>query len=282
MMLNRRDWLLTTLSALAASPLLRAAGDAPPVRILFFGNSFTYYNDLPETTRDLLRTSGVLSPMTDSYAQPGYYLTDHVHDAGAMTRLKRGAPDGKPWDVLVLQEQSMLHSLVHKDPQSARLGAGSISRLLSAANEANPACLVVILQVWSRHPRLWATKDECAVASGTSAADATTNIHRGAVATVAEARKYENGMRTLISPVGDFWQLAREKHPALPLYLDDGHHPDKLGTLLCALVLAGTIGGRQAIERTTWTDNVPEHQHQFETLKKLVLAHPEIFKLAGE
>ncbi len=282
MMLNRRDWLLTTLSALAAMPLLRAADEAPPVRILFLGNSMTFYDDLPELTRDLLRTSGVLSPMADSYAQPGYYLRDHAQDLSATTRLKRGAPDGKPWDVLVLQEHSMLHSQVHKNPEYARLAAGPISRLCTTAREANPACLVVILQVWSRHPRLWAAKDQYAMESGASAADATAHIHRGAVTTVAEARKYEGGVRTLISPVGDFWQLAREKHPALPLYLDDGYHPDKLGTLLCALVLAGTIGGRQAIERTTWSDNVPEHQHQFETLKKLVLAHPEIFKLAGE
>jgi hypothetical protein len=45
-------------------------------------------------------------------------------------------------------------------------------------------------------------------------------------------------------------------------------------------VLTGTIGGRQAIEKTTCPESVPEGE--FQMLKKLVLDHPEVFKQAGE
>ena len=51
-------------------------------------------------------------------------------------------------------------------------------------------------------------------------------------------------------------------------------------SLVSALVLAGTIGGRQAIEKTTCPEGVSEAD--FQKLQKLVLDHPEVFKQAGE
>jgi hypothetical protein len=277
---NRRRWLLSVFSAVLAGRASGAASEAPPVRILFLGNSLTYYDNLPHVTRDVLGRSGMLSPMVDAYAQPSYYLSDHVKDVSATARLKRGAPDGNPWDVLVLQEQSTLHAQVCLNSTYTIQAAGAVRELLERAREANPDCLVVLMQVWSRHQRMWDAKDDHALLSGTSAAAATVNIHRGTVITLTEAKKHEGPVRMLISPVGDFWQLAREKHPKMPLYEDDGQHPTRLGTSLCALVLTGTIGGRQAIEKTTCPESVPEGE--FQMLKKLVLDHPEVFKQAGE
>jgi hypothetical protein len=277
---NRRRWLLSAFFALLAQGVSSAANEAPPVRILFLGNSLTYYNILPEVTRDVLARSGVLSPIIDSYAQPGYYLGDHIKDVSATARLKRGAPDGNPWDVLVLQEQSMLHAELCLNAMYTLQAVGPVREFLERAREANPDCLVVLMQVWSRHQRRWDAKDEHAVITGSSAAEATVNIHRGTVTTLKEAKKHEGAVRILISPVGDFWQLAREKYPKMPLYEEDDHHPARLGTSLSALVLAGTIGGRQAIEKTTCPEGVPEAD--FQKLQKLVLDHPEVFKQAGE
>jgi len=277
---TRREWLRSLLGLAAVRPLLRAAPEPPPpVRVLFLGNSMTYFHHLPETVREVLGRSGVLAAVVDSYAQPAFHLSDHAHDSGATTRLKRGAPDGAPWDVLVLQEQSMVHSQVGREPRHAREAAGPVGRLLTAAREANPDILVVMTQAWTRHPMLWASKDAEALASGASAEEAATNIHRGMALTVDEARKAEPNVRVLISPAGDFWKLAREADPKLPLYAPDGHHPDVLGTFLTSLVIAATIGGRQVIERIECPKGMPKVH--FQVLKKTILDHPEVFQQAG-
>ncbi|MFN7564368.1 MAG: hypothetical protein ACK5TH_21535 [Prosthecobacter sp.] len=278
---TRREWLRSLLGFAVARPLLRAAPEPPPlVRILFLGNSMTYFHHLPETTREVLGRSSVLSAVVDSYAQPSFHLKDHVHDIGATTRLKRGAPDGAPWDVLVLQEQSMVHSQVGREPRHAREASGPVGRLLTAAREANPDMLVVMVQAWTRHPKLWPAQNAEALASGANVDEAAANIHRGLVLTLTEAIKVEPNVRVLVSPTGDFWKQVREVDPKLPLYAPDGHHPDELGTFLTSLVLAATIGGRQVIERTECPQGMPKAH--FQTLKKTILDHPELFQQAGQ
>ena len=81
--------------------------------------------------------------------------------------------------------------------------------------------------------------------------------------------------------MGDFWWLVQDLYPALPLYAEDGTHPDVLGTLLGAYVIAGTIGGREVIEQATWMPpDCPAAQVL--RVKKVVLDHPEVFKAAGK
>lgn len=53
-----------------------------------------------------------------------------------------------------------------------------------------------------------------------------------------------------------------------------------LGSILSALVIAGSIGGRNVIEQSNWTGDCPPSQ--VERVKKVLLDHPEVFKNAGK
>jgi len=274
---SRRRLLLAGLAACGWHA--HAADEVPHVRILFLGNSYMALNRLPGMVGELLLSSKVLAPHIGSNLQGNYTLAQHVADAEGLALLKKGADDGKPWDVIVVQEQSIISATAAIDAKTKELMDNGLSKLVSLAREVNPQVLVVDFQVWSRHPNLWKKQAPDALFTGKDPGEARARIHLANVNAVKAALEKNPGANVLVSPVGDFWWLVQDAYPALPLYVEDGTHPDVLGTLLSAYVIVGTIGGREVIEQATWLPDCPSAQAL--RVKKLVLDHPEVFKTAG-
>ena len=90
----------------------------------------------------------------------------------------------------------------------------------------------------------------------------------------------DSAARILISPVGDFWYRSSKDLPGVPLHRDDGSHPNQAGTWFKAMTLLGTIGGRECIVKANWKPELPAGAT--ESLKKLLLDHPEIFHNAAK
>ncbi len=253
---------------------------APHVRILFLGNSYTAHNQLPAMVGEVMLSSKVLSPHIGSYLQGSYKLEQHATDQAGLDLLKKGADDGKPWDVLVVQEQSVLSAIAAVHPDAKQAMNSGLTKLVAEAREVNPRILIIDFQVWARHEKLWKEKTPEALASGDNPAQAHARIHLANANAAAAAREKNPGAQIIVSPVGDFWWLVHDLYPALSLYDEDGTHPDMLGTLLSAYVIAGSIGGREVIEQATWMPDCPTVQ--VERVRKMVLDHPEVFKAAGK
>lgn len=257
------------------------AEGAPHVRILFFGNSYTAFNRLPAMVGELMLSSGMLAPHIGSNLEGSYTLERHTTNAEGLALLKKGADDGKPWDVLVVQEQSVVSAAAAVDADARQLMENGLAKLVKLARAHNPKILIVDFQVWARHEKLWQEKNADALLTGRSPAEARARIHQANAQAVKAVLEKEPGMKILISPVGDFWWLVHDLYPALSLYAEDGMHADVLGTLLSAYVIIGTIGGREVIEKATWMPaDCPTVQ--VERLRKMVLDHPEVFKAAGK
>lgn len=278
--------LLLRFAAVVAvgSSLAFGADPAPPqaphVRILFLGNSYMAINGLPAMVGELLLSSGLLAPHIASSLQPNYTLERHTTNAEGLALMKKGADDGKPWDVVVVQEHSVVSATAAVDDDARQLMQNGLSKLVKMAHELNPRVLVIDCAVWPRHENLWKTKDTDALLTGSSPAQARARLHVANQKAVAAARESNPGARILVSPVGDFWWLVHDLYPALPLYAEDGTHPDMLGTLLSAYVIAGSIGGREVIEQATWRPECPAVE--VERVRKMVLDHPEVFKAAAQ
>lgn len=276
---SRRKILLAGCAAFSCPGAASAQGEVPHVRILFLGNSYTAQNRLPAVVGEIMLSSRLLAPHIGSYLQGGHKLDQHATDKDALDLLKQGA-DGQPWDVVVVQEQSVLSAVAAVKPETRKLMSDGLSKLVAAARKVNPNVLIVNFQIWARHESLWQKPDNEAHFTGKDAAQAHAHIRRANANAVGDALKLHPNARILISPVGDFWKLTLETYPALPLYSEDGTHPDKLGTLLAGLVIAGTIGGREVIEQSTWIGDLPFSQ--VAKVKKVLLEHPEVFKNAGK
>lgn len=83
-----------------------ARSDRPGRRVLFVGNSLTYYNDMPDMVSRLAEGDHGARPLyAVSFTRPGWSLQRAARDAKLRRLLEEVS-----WDALVLQEQSGLAS----------------------------------------------------------------------------------------------------------------------------------------------------------------------------
>ncbi len=202
-----------------------------PLRVLFVGNSYTYFNDLPGLFRDVAKAGGV-AVRVGSVATAAAKLADHL----AKGRVAR-ALEQESWDWVVLQEQSTLgtnrfhqgRAVIH-DLQAFEKSAAALIDLVHESG-AQPAMLLT----WARRQ-----------------APANQAVLNEAIVRVAS----EAG--AVVVPAGPAWREALEAWAPLPLYQSDGAHPAPAGTYLVAYTLLRTLLGPASDEpRTDFSAFVP-------------------------
>ena len=221
-------------AAVAGSLLLIAiatgAGShrAPPPRsVLFIGNSYTYFNNLPELVGQI--ADGVAqgvgpAPSTGSMhtalcAAGGATLATHFADGRCGQMLA-----GRPWDLVILQEQS---TLGRPEPDD-RDGISDPRRTFwPGVRQWDDA----IRRRGARTGLLltWARRDRPEQQAHLTEAYVTIGRERGA----------------LVVPAGPAWQAFRRAHPRLPLHDEDGSHPGALGSYLTAVTVLSAILDRR-------------------------------------
>jgi hypothetical protein len=181
-------------------------------RVLFIGNSLTYYNDLPGMVAALSRAAGDTAPLVvGSLTAPGFALEDHLADGNASRAIATGG-----WNVVVLQQgPSSLPESRQILIRDTRIFAEQIR-----AVGAEPA----LYSVWPERSRF-------------NDFDRASESYRLAADTV-------DG---LLFPAGEAWRAAWRRDSTLPLYGPDEFHPSSLGTYLAALVIYARLRNRSAV-----------------------------------
>lgn len=198
-----------------AQPLPSRVADT--IRVLFIGNSYTYFNNLPEVLETIAADAGVMID-ADMHARGGATLRDHLADTTLPRRLQETR-----WDVVIIQEQSTLGlrqiegRATVADPESFLRHA---QRLISEVRAVNAQPFLLL--TWRQRQ---------------AAADEQDRL------THAYAQATEASGAALI-PVGLAWERARRERPDLELYASDGSHPSSTGTYLMARAVLATIAGR--------------------------------------
>src|ERR1051325_11623273 len=91
-------------------------------RILFLGNSYTYFNDLPAILSELAKSAHQCGVETRMVAPDGKPLKDHLQSSASHQAL-----DSQSWDFVVLQDQSTLGINFYFEGQT-RVGGDEIFR----------------------------------------------------------------------------------------------------------------------------------------------------------
>lgn len=215
-------WILVPLSATAQErettplrpPTEQQGSTTDPLRILFIGNSYTYYNDLPGTVRRLAASRQPAIEVIDAMVtRPGYSLDLHWRDEQVKNTIGSGtAIDGEAWDLVVIQEQSQA-------PLNKQQRMLDHARLL-ATKARSVGARPVLYMTWAP-------------------------LRRPAMIEIL-ATAYEDVGKAIeapVAPVGRAWQRAIEQRPDLRLHSPDGSHPAPTGTYLAACVLYATLTG---------------------------------------
>lgn len=188
------------------------------MRILFIGNSYTYYNDMPKMLLALATENGKTASV-DAVTKGGKRLYENLNEGDAEgAKIRELLAEGE-YDVLVLQEQS--HTPL-SDPKSFLDGARGLGMLVGAPR-------TVLYATWGR-------KDGCPLLDelGMTSLGMTMMLE-------LSYERMAKLMGATIAPVGRAFAAMTSEHPGLELYNEDMSHPSYMGSALAAIVLYKTI-----------------------------------------
>ncbi len=201
--------LLLTLAILSLASVTHATPADVPDRILFVGNSFTFYNNGIHTHyRNLVRSArpddagkGRVRIMTMSGAR----LPEHRAALESVL-------DGEPWHVVVLQGHSR----------------GPIEEVTAAPFRKAARQYVGEIRKHGAEPVFFMTWAYADVPEMTDSLDA-------AYRTIAEE------LDARVVPVGLAFEQATHERPDIDLYADDEQHPSLAGTYLAACMFYAAL-----------------------------------------
>jgi len=207
---------------------------SPPkasTRVLFIGNSLTFYNDLPEMFADLARSGGY-EVEVDMSAQGGWTLSDHAASTLTLDKIDQG------WDFVVLQEQSVIPSLAKEREEQMYPAVRFLHDKISEKN----ATLILFMT--------WGHRYGFPDAGFENFDEMQAQIYSGYTDIAAE-------LGIMVAPVGIAWQNGIKKDPQLNLWHMDGIHPSREGSYLSACVFYALIF-QKSPEGLTYTAGLSE------------------------
>jgi len=171
-----------------------------PLRTLFIGNSYTYYNDMPSMVAAFAASASQPLPVKD--LSRGAASLESLWGLPSTLRTIRN----EQWEIVVLQEQS------ERPIVSPRLMSQYVRLFDSAIKKVGAQTILFV--TWSRRAQP-KTQQTINAAYSKSAAE----------------------LGAVIAPVGPAWQIALDLDPTLSLYDADGHHPTRTGSYIAACTL---------------------------------------------
>ncbi|WP_286786263.1 MULTISPECIES: SGNH/GDSL hydrolase family protein [Pseudomonas] len=201
-----RQFFLTSFLFVTAVFSQAQAGE--PLQVLFVGNSYTFYNQLPLMVRQ----------MSVEAKQPRALEVKDVTVAGSSLKQHWARGDvqkvlaSQHWDYVVIQDFSLMPL---QDAESTRKYAGLVAQ---AARQAGAQPIFYLTWARQNDPSMQSTLD----------------------AVYTQVAKENHG---LLAPVGDAWKVALASQPQPTLFIADGSHPTYTGSYLAASVFYSLIYG---------------------------------------
>lgn len=195
------------------------------MKILFLGNSYTYFNDLPGMVQWVAEKAGI-DLQTDSVTRAGAYLHQFADPADELYTTWQNLYKQEEWDAVVCQNQSF-HPV--KDPAAFRQAALDVQVLCKSGQK------FVFYQTWA-----YKYGSDKLAGTGLTYDEMLTRM-MDSYAGAADA------VQGTVVPVGRTFGELRALHPEIELYNPDGSHPSPAGTYLAACLFLAVLSGHSPL-----------------------------------
>lgn len=203
-------------------------------KILFVGNSYTFFSDLPKLFRELAEENGKEVDVS-SVTKGGWSMIKYLDNGDEYSEKLNAAVEKAPYDTVILQDHSIASI---KSPESFADGMIRMREKFEGKTDR-----IILYQTWARkngnktlNENGW-ERDQ---------------MHE-TVTTAYRAIAAEIGAD--VSPVGECFYAVYEPHPEIELYDPDGSHPSYTGSALAAVCHYRAVFGE--LPKKTDTLNVP-------------------------
>jgi len=177
--------------------------------VLFVGNSFTYFNNLPQMV-SMISDSAHIKLVTKTSVGSGAKISDHWLGKGGLKT--KEIINKEKFDIVILQGQSMA-PMSH--PDSFIIYRKQFCNYVKE-NGAEP----FIFSSWAPQ-----------------------KLHKYQEELTRAYLKLSRKVNAKVLPIGPAWNLAQKLRPSIGLLISDGRHPSNLGTFLTACVITKTLTG---------------------------------------
>lgn len=225
-------------------PLAAQARDADSLRVLWVGNSYTYFNDMPAMVQQIAATQNMKLSCA-RFLKGGERFSGHLKNKDLLKALAAGG-----WDYVILQEQSSAPAMPTR--QVARDVYPCAHALDSLAHAASPDVQVIFYMTWGHKNGNRFPIPEYPVINNYE------TMQERLITSYLEMA-YDNDARC--APVGMAWRRVRAERPDYVLYRQDCFHPALPGSYLAANVIFTTIYGKAY--QTDCTMGLPSDQAEY-------------------
>jgi len=189
-----------------------------PLRVLFIGNSYTGFHNLPEIVAQIANSKN-RRLYYETVAPGGRNFESHWKEGNALTKIYKNK-----WDMVVFQNLSF-EPLIDPDNMN-EFG----TRFAKAVNETDAKIFYYL--TWTYESELERLKDKAWFSEkyGQMQKHINNAYFNLAVEVGAE-----------VCPIGIAWEIVRNENPQVKLYDEDGSHPSKLGAYLSGLVMFSVL-----------------------------------------
>jgi PKD repeat protein len=215
-------------------------------KVLFIGNSYTYYNDLPSLIDSLANHNGN-DLIKDQNTPGGYTFEAHTTNTTTLSKISSDT-----WDFVILQEQSQLPSFPYNQVQTDVLPYAKI--LCDSIRSANDCAKPLFYGTWGRR-------------DGDSQWDSINTFEKmnnRLYNTYEYMADVNNGK---LAPVGIGFRYVKEDGSApishTQLYSSDGSHPSILGSYLGACIFYNIIFNSTSTGNTYVPNGVSTPEAQY-------------------
>ncbi|MBQ7335380.1 MAG: hypothetical protein IJW92_02770 [Clostridia bacterium] len=190
------------------------------MKILMIGNSYTFFNEMPELLQTLARENGK-DVTVDSVTKGGRRLCENLDVQDEYHQRIKALLEAHAYDVLILQEHSLGALLDYEHFES---GVSNLMKLIGAKRS-------ILYATWGRYDG-----NEKLEQYGWTREGMTFDIDAAYCRT---AKKYG----AEVAPVGVTFYRILERHPEAELYHPDLSHPSYTGSCVAAIVHYAKIFG---------------------------------------
>ncbi len=205
-------------------------------RFLFIGNSYTYYNNLPELVQRIYESAGESIEVT--MLAPGGY-TFQQHCLSSISTIQSGE-----FDYVILQEQSQLPSF--PEGQFMQQSYPYAQQLCEAVNLYNPDAQIAFYMTWGRKN---GDHDNCQNYPPLCTYEGMDSLLYARYMMMAEDN------HTCVSPVGAVWHYVRDHYPEIELYQSDESHPSYVGSYIAACCFYSLFTSRNPMD-ISWNGTI--------------------------
>lgn len=190
------------------------------LNVLFIGNSYTHYNNMPKIFEYLAKSKGK-NVYADSIAVSGSTLKQHTERPSTYKKIK-----ARNWDVVFIQGFS--RELAQDSLTVATETIPYVRMIVDSLQKYSPCSSIYFYMTWGY-------ADGYALEEYNNTYDKMQeNVKRGYF-------QMSRHFHFPIAPVGMVWQQVREQHPEINLYVTDKEHPNPSGSFVAACTFYASI-----------------------------------------